>query len=488
MRIGIDLFLYNPQSGGIAHYIRTLLELWPQVHPGDRLTLFVSGRSGADLPAFPGESPGHIERVELNAHADIGERPFTDHIDLLFAPLGVLVRRPFPKPSVVLLADLQERFYPEFFCPADLTSRLEHHTASLHAASVALAISEFTRQSFIRLAGLPEPRARRVHLCPQLFAPGPSAAPAPGADTAPAPKEGAAPVPVPPAEPGADAATVAEAPPDATPSYAADPPPPDLTAALDPGRFPPQGFALYPAQFWPHKNHAALLEALDLLRQHPREPLDIPCIFTGDLLGRDAEWQALRQRHNGTTATAHIGRVSPEALAWLYRNARLLVFPSLFEGFGIPVVEALAQGLPVVCSDCASLPEAAGPAGIYCNPGSPRSIARAVRGAWTLKPAQRRQLAKAGRRQAQFFTPQRLLDDHRAAFAAALGEPVAVISAEAADGAATEAPVGKGTPAPALTPRERAAARRLLAASRLPRTPVWRLRQALCRLLWSFGG
>jgi alpha-1,3-rhamnosyl/mannosyltransferase len=72
------------------------------------------------------------------------------------------------------------------------------------------------------------------------------------------------------------------------------------------------------------------------------------------------------------------GFVSDRDLAKLYEDAFLFVYPSLYEGFGFPVVEAMSFGLPVVTSDVSSMPEAAGDAGILVNPNSPKSISSAI--------------------------------------------------------------------------------------------------------------
>jgi glycosyltransferase involved in cell wall biosynthesis len=133
---------------------------------------------------------------------------------------------------------------------------------------------------------------------------------------------------------------------------------------IDHERFRPgpeerEDFLLYPGRPWPHKNHARLFEALKLL---PGKRL----VLTG---------------YEGPVpqGVESLGRVSPDELASLYRRAAVLVFPSLYEGFGQPPLEAMACGCPVACSDRASLPEVVGDAARLFDPASPPAIAEAVR-------------------------------------------------------------------------------------------------------------
>ena len=123
-----------------------------------------------------------------------------------------------------------------------------------------------------------------------------------------------------------------------------------------------EDFLLYPALGWPHKNHARLFEAFALLR---RERPELRLVLTGyDGPAPD-----------GVEAR---GRVSLDELAALYRRAAALVFPSLYEGFGQPPLEAMASGCPVACSTGGSLPEVVGDAARLFDPTSVGDIAAAV--------------------------------------------------------------------------------------------------------------
>jgi glycosyltransferase involved in cell wall biosynthesis len=136
---------------------------------------------------------------------------------------------------------------------------------------------------------------------------------------------------------------------------------------LDHERFRPgdetrEPFVLYPAKGWPHKNHARLFEALPLLR---RERPDLRLVVTG-YEGEVPEGVERR------------GFVAPDELAALYRRASCLVFPSRYEGFGQPPLEAMACGTPVAVSGAASLREVCGDAAAYFDPDDARAIARGI--------------------------------------------------------------------------------------------------------------
>lgn len=157
---------------------------------------------------------------------------------------------------------------------------------------------------------------------------------------------------------------------------------------VDHVRFHPRGeerepFLLYPARPWPHKNHARLFEALAMLRRtHP----DLRLVLTGG-------------GHEATPVPDDVelrGLVSSEELASLYRRAACLVFPSLYEGFGLPPLEAMACGCPVAASRVGGLPETCGDAAVLFDPWDPEAIAAGVEEALDRAPDLRvRGLARA---------------------------------------------------------------------------------------------
>jgi glycosyltransferase involved in cell wall biosynthesis len=163
----------------------------------------------------------------------------------------------------------------------------------------------------------------------------------------------------------------------------------------------PDRFLLYPAQTWPHKNHETLLEALAVIRQ--REGLAVPVVCPGKR-NRHFERIEPRMRELGLAETTLFpGFVTPRELRGLYELATALVFPSRFEGWGLPVCEAFSARLPVASSSATSLPDLVGDAGLLFDPDDPEEIAQSVLRLWR-DPTLRRMLVERGRARDEQFS------------------------------------------------------------------------------------
>jgi glycosyltransferase involved in cell wall biosynthesis len=163
-------------------------------------------------------------------------------------------------------------------------------------------------------------------------------------------------------------------------------------------------FLLYPAQFWPHKNHTNLLKALAILRG--RDGLRLNLVFTGSDKGnrqhvgdKVREWELSEQVFD-------LGFVSREELNALYGNALALIFPSFFGPDNIPPLEAFALGCPVLASRIAGAEEQLQGAALLFDPTDPTDIADKVL-AVTSAPALRKELVEEGRKIAEVRSPER---------------------------------------------------------------------------------
>jgi glycosyltransferase involved in cell wall biosynthesis len=154
----------------------------------------------------------------------------------------------------------------------------------------------------------------------------------------------------------------------------------------------------------PHKNLDGLVSAYELLCAEWDAP---PTLVIVGIKGRQQD--ALERRLKASASRGRVvltGWIEGETLAALYRAAHLFVFPSKYEGFGFPVLEAMACDVPVVSSVATSLAELVGDAGVVFDPESPRSMAQAIRSTWE-NHALRQTLVERGRAQAARFTWRR---------------------------------------------------------------------------------
>jgi glycosyltransferase involved in cell wall biosynthesis len=178
----------------------------------------------------------------------------------------------------------------------------------------------------------------------------------------------------------------------------------------------PDRFVLYVGNTMPHKNLPRLVGAI--CRARAVDP-SVCLLLAG---GRDRYRRIAEQAIVANGLADHvrfIGRVSDEDLPSLYRCATVFVFPSLYEGFGLPVIEAMACGTPVVTSNRSSLPEVAGNAAILVNPLREDEIAEGILRLFR-EPAAAREYASRGLRQAKRFSWRRCAEQHAAVYREAL--------------------------------------------------------------------
>jgi glycosyltransferase involved in cell wall biosynthesis len=152
-------------------------------------------------------------------------------------------------------------------------------------------------------------------------------------------------------------------------------------------------FVLYPAQTWPHKNHLALVEALAVVA---RDNLRIPVVCTGWRNDFHPTIERAARERGVANDLRFLGQVPAREMEALYRLAKALIFPSLIEGWGFPILEAYSVGLPVACSDVPSLREVVGTAALTFDPRRPDDLARQLRRIWE-DDGLRRELAERGR-------------------------------------------------------------------------------------------
>lgn len=255
--------------------------------------------------------------------------------------------------NVLIMPDIQHDYCPEFFSPHDLVERRRVYTASAKRAHHICAISEFTRQTLIERLGVPPERITTTHLA---------------ADPIFHPTSGAR----------GNHGPVLE-------KY-----------GLKPGEY-----LLFPGNTWPHKNHATAVQALRVLRgAYGLDPL---LVCTGSRKEGHAELLAKIQDAGLGNRVRFLGYCPVSDMPGLYEGAAALVFPSFFEGFGLPLLEAMWCDCPIVCSNVTSLPEIAGDAAMLVDPRSPEELAHALSRVLT-DEGMRRTLIALGRQRVTNFS------------------------------------------------------------------------------------
>jgi len=384
MRLGFQLLSLRPgQVGGQEIYLERLLaRTIPQLGE-DTLVLFIRPEL-AETPFYrrcaaapPGAARSQVELFIANpeAHYGAGYAAWSASIlhaarlDVVCFPLMFFFPRPLSLPVVLHVADLQYEFFPENFAPDQLAWRRARIPESVALADAVVTYSAFSARCLRDRLHAP---ADRLHVIPSGgFLPEELAV--------------------------------------------ADPPDCSARAADTTNRGPHSDagvsapFILYPAADWPHKNHETLLRAFaELCRTNRPERL----VLCGLLGRRQPQLGALCDALGVAGRVDFLGSVPRARLIELYRSAAVLAFPSRFEGFGLPLVEAMQFGCPIVASEADAVAETAGDAALYAD-DHPQSWARQLARALTDRDL-RADLAARGRRRATLFDWTRTARQHLA--------------------------------------------------------------------------
>jgi glycosyltransferase involved in cell wall biosynthesis len=164
-------------------------------------------------------------------------------------------------------------------------------------------------------------------------------------------------------------------------------------------------FIMYVGRPTPHKNLPRLIDAFAALKEkHP----DLHLILAGK---KDANYKRIARgvRERGLEDVVFTDFIPDSQLRWLYEHCAAYVFPSLSEGFGLPGLEAMANGAPVVSSNATSLPEVQGDAAHYFDPESVEAMAKAINDILT-KPELRKKLITLGHKQVSKFSWRRMAE------------------------------------------------------------------------------
>jgi glycosyltransferase involved in cell wall biosynthesis len=261
-----------------------------------------------------------LHRGWWQARRAMARMPDVRHTDAFLRARGIdmmhfaySIRFPTRLPFIYEPWDLQHRHHPEFFDPAELRWRDQMYREGCQQARLVVTATRWTKRDLVDQYGIDPRKIAVIPRGPWL-----------------------------------------------TPSM----PTAEQVASVRREYGLPERFALYPAMTFPHKNHVRLFEALAILRD--RHGITVPLVCTGRRY--DAHWPVVQQaivRHRLEGQVFMLEAVPYDTLSALFKAAWALVFPSLFEGLGLPVIEALQYGLPVIAANATCLPEVAGDAAVY---------------------------------------------------------------------------------------------------------------------------
>jgi hypothetical protein len=295
-------------------------------------------------------------------------------VDLLFCPFTAPTYSEPGVPTVSVIYDLQHRDLPQFFSPHEIGLRNAFMNEVSQQADHIICISDHVRQAVLKHLKTDPEKTHTVHVCIQSRLSTPH-------------------------------------------QKSVDTHRSDLGIGVRPYMF-------YPANYWPHKNHRMLLTAYGMfLSRNWDNNMDL--VFTGALEDSEKELRyAVEQM--GLTERAHfLGFLPQEQLEAVWYGCEFLIFPSLYEGFGIPVLEAMSIGKPVLCSNNTSLPEVAGDAALYFDPRRPEDIVKCLERV-ARDPSLRNDLVSLGHARAANFRTETMTRKYLEIFKSALGNPLPV--------------------------------------------------------------
>lgn len=272
-------------------------------------------------------------------------------IDIIISPIISLLPFHLKKPYIVTIHDFQQEYYPEFFSFKEKVLRkIVYRTGKF--ANIVVVESEYVKKDVIRFLGVNEEKVRILPSPPPLYV---------------------------------SKIKIEE----------------DRLNELKEKYDLPDEYLFYPAQFWYHKNHIKLLEALHLITK--RYGLQIPLIFVGSKKNNFDNVMQKIDDFNMRKQIRYLGYVPEEDMPYLYKLATALVMPTLFESVSMPIWEAFYLGCPVVSSNVCALPEQVGDAGLLFDPLNIEDMAEKIYKVWTDKDL-RKELAKRGYEMVKYLT------------------------------------------------------------------------------------
>lgn len=263
-------------------------------------------------------------RIDANSHTTLEDIIHKYEFDIWFCPFLSLEPRPLSIPSIVTIPDIQHEFYPDNFSKEELSLRKGYIQPSCELATEIITISDFSKQTFVEKLGIDPSKVHVIHLAA-----------------------------------GDNFSQSDQKRNDIKIKYSL-----------------PDNYFLYPANAWAHKNHLILIMAFYLYRKTFDNQMHL--VLAGSDTKSNPAIQTLIDQDHLQDRVHILDYVHKDDMPELYNHAKALVFPSNFEGFGIPLLEAMAMGCPIIASNTTSIPEVAENAAYFFDPNNPQSICDAM--------------------------------------------------------------------------------------------------------------
>ena len=368
MRVGIVAFGFHPgETGGTESYLRNLVSGLQRYDRSNTYTLVVRKEYLEEAKNMVHSKSWRV--VGLNTDYSIFVRALRkfriisrsnesqiaaaiDRIgfDLVHFPMQTIYPYGIKAKKILTFHDMQEKHYPEFFSDEELKFRKNNYEKSAKEADKIITISNYTKEDIKKYYPM-----QTYDKCITVY--------------------------------------------HGTDQYKRVPTIKNISNNNE--------YFYYPAATWPHKNHERLLKAFArLLKKNPRYKL----VLTGLKRQKSESVDKLIDKLKIGESVVIMGYLPYDELQNVFQKAYAMVYPSLFEGFGLPVLEAMYLGIPVLCSNATSLTEVAGDAAIYFNPASIKEMTMAMEKIIQDKKL-RQNLIHKGHSRAKKFSIKKMIGD-----------------------------------------------------------------------------
>lgn len=348
MKIAVDVSPVLPggKNGGLKQLLWELLKGFEKFASTDKFILLTSYKNDHIFKDFDKarmqricilkDSPVNRNLLKRLSHRIINKKlKFFNNqnilkkngVSVLFCPFTAPTFSEIGIPTVSIIADLQHLYYPFFFSKQELIHRKFFYDQLKKKVDYIIAISSYTRETIIEKLNIPPGRVFAIPISIQSWL----KAHRPGTSQ----------------------------------------------SILNKFNLKEKKYCIYPANLWPHKNHKMLLVAFNRFqKQYPR--YDLSLVLTGESIEGDKILLDSIKQMGLEDKVRFTGYLPEKEFAELWQHSYFLIFPSLFEGFGIPLVEAMRYKKPILASNVTSIPEVAGSAAVYFDPKKPDEIAAAL--------------------------------------------------------------------------------------------------------------